>query len=80
MTVYALVCSQCGNDLGSSQADADEVLCRACTLLTEDLVQKAIEELVQWDAFKRIWGESTPRQKQYVRELLGCSFTSARRR
>jgi len=39
-------------------------------MTVEDEVQDVIERLVQWDAFQKIWGESTPRQKWYVRDLL----------
>lgn len=33
-------------------------------------VQKVIEELVQWEPFSRIWGESTPREKDNIRKIL----------
>ena len=43
----------------------------------EDAVQAAVEKLVQWDAFQKIWSESTPHQKEYVRDVLrGMAETS----
>lgn len=50
--------------------------CEDCTVYgcgserTEDKVQDVIESLVQWDAFLKVWGKSTPRQKWYVRDVL----------
>lgn len=68
---YSLVCSQCGDVMGASRQDADEVLCPGCEVKNQGTVQEIIEGLVQWDAFQEIWDESTPREKEYVRNLLG---------
>lgn len=40
-------------------------------LTDETKVQEIVEGLVQWPEFQEIWGKSTPRQKRYVRNVLG---------
>lgn len=66
------------NDEAGWVADALYLVARLCSALRESLPddevadrpQEIIEGLVQWDAFQEIWSRSTPRQKDYVRNLL----------